>query len=57
MGVRLFRIEFVDESREDVRQILQSYEALQRGELSGEALWQELKLTNQLGVTRGTMRV
>lgn len=57
LGVRLFRIEFVNESREEVRQILQSYEALQRGELSGEALWRRLKLTNQLGVTRGTLRV
>lgn len=57
MGVRAFRVEFVNESDAEVRQILECYRQLQRGELSGEALWQKLKLVNQLGVTRGTMRV
>jgi putative protease len=31
------------------------YRALLRGEISGAQLWRELKLQNQLGVTRGSM--
>ena len=53
LGVRHFRIEFVNESAEVVGQTLGKYSQLLRGELSGAQLWRELKLMNQLGVTRG----
>jgi putative protease len=55
LGVRHFRIEFLNETPEQVRQTLAKYTQLLRGELDGGALWRELKLHNQLGVTRGQM--
>ncbi len=36
---------------------LEKYQALLKGDLDGTALWNDLKVLNQLGVTRGTMRV
>jgi len=38
-----------------VKQAMAKYTQLLRGELDGGALWRELKLHNQLGVTRGRM--
>ncbi len=55
LGARHFRVEFVTESREEVRRTLDRYQKLLRGELSGADVWRELKLLNQLGVTRGQM--
>jgi putative protease len=55
LGVRNFRIEFVNESPEQVAQTIGKYRQLLRGEISGTQLWRELKLSNQLGVTRGQM--
>ncbi len=55
LGVRQFRIEFVNESPEDVVQTVSKYRALLRGEIAGSKVWRELKLQNQLGVTRGQM--
>jgi putative protease len=54
-GAAAFRIEFLNESADEVRRTMQHYEALLRGEISAEHLWQELQLINQLGVTRGTL--
>ena len=56
LGVRHFRIEFLNESPQEVGDALRGYDALLRGEISGTQLWHELKLVNQLGVTRGTLR-
>ena len=55
LGARAFRVEFLDEGPEELRRTVQSYQQLLRGEISGAALWRELKLINQLGVTRGQM--
>jgi putative protease len=55
LGVRYFRIEFVNEDAQEVGQTIARYRQLLRGELSGAQLWRELKLMNQLGVTRGQM--
>jgi len=55
LGVRNFRVEFLDESPETVERTLAKYRQLMRGELDGTQLWRELKLFNQLGVTRGQM--
>ncbi len=54
-GVRRFRIEFVNESPDEVATTIARYRGLLRGELTGEQLWRELKLHHQLGVTRGQM--
>ena len=55
LGVPAFRIEFLHESVDEVVRTLASYRKLLRGEINGPDLWRELKATNQLGVTRGTM--
>jgi U32 family peptidase len=55
LGARHFRIEFLNETPEQVKQTMAKYSQLLRGELDGGALWRELKLHNQLGVTRGQM--
>jgi U32 family peptidase len=53
LGVRHFRLEFLDESPDVLTKTVGLYRKLLRGELSGTELWRELKLQNQLGVTRG----
>ena len=55
LGVKNFRVEFVNESPAEVTQTISKYRQLLRGELTGEQLWRELKLHHQLGVTRGQM--
>jgi putative protease len=55
LGARHFRVEFVNESGEEAARIITKYRALLRGETTGAQLWRELKLRNQLGVTRGPM--
>ncbi|MBI3882496.1 MAG: U32 family peptidase [Verrucomicrobia bacterium] len=55
LGVQNFRIEFVNETPAEVETTIARYRALLRGEITGTQLWQELKLHNQLGVTRGQM--
>jgi putative protease len=55
LGVKHFRIEFLNETPNEVAQTMAKYHQLLRGEISGTQLWRELKLFNQLGVTRGQM--
>jgi U32 family peptidase len=57
LGLRHFRIEFVDETPEQVYKTIQRYRQLLKGEITGSQLWRELKLQNQLGVTRGPLGV
>jgi putative protease len=56
LGVRHLRLEFVNETPEQMTQTIGKYRQLLRGEISGAQLWRELKLFNQLGVTRGPTR-
>ena len=53
LGARNFRVEFVNESAAEVERTLVRYGQLLRGEITGGELWRELRLLNQLGVTRG----
>uniref|UniRef100_UPI0030DC122D peptidase U32 family protein n=1 Tax=Oculatella sp. LEGE 06141 TaxID=1828648 RepID=UPI0030DC122D len=55
LGVQYFRLEFVNESPQQVTQTIACYHQLLRGEITGAQLWRTLKLQNQLGVTRGPM--
>jgi putative protease len=55
LGARSFRIEFLNESDDEVRRTVERYQQLLQGGISGPELWRELKLINQLGVTRGQM--
>jgi len=53
LGARRFRLEFLNETPDQVAQTIAKYRQLLRGEITGAQLWRELKLLNQLGVTRG----
>jgi len=55
LGARAFRVEFLNESPEELQRTVRSYQQLLRGEITGAELWREFKLVNQLGVTRGQM--
>lgn len=57
LGARRYRLEFVDESPDELIRTVRMYERLLRGEITGQQLWRELKLWNQLGVTRGQIGV
>ena len=54
-GLTALRIEFVNESADEVTTTIERYRALLRGEISGTQLWRDLHLQNQLGVTRGQL--
>ncbi len=55
LGVYQFRIEFLNEIPAQVKQSIDRYSQLLQGKMTGAQLWQDLKLQNQLGVTRGTL--
>ncbi len=55
LGVRNFRVEFLNETPDEVERTLAKYRQLLRGEITGTQLWRDLRLFNQLGVTRGQM--
>ncbi|TAK99828.1 MAG: U32 family peptidase [Verrucomicrobia bacterium] len=55
LGVHNFRVEFLNETPAQVAQTIAKYRQLLRGEITGTQLWRELKLMNQLGVTRGQL--
>ncbi len=55
LGLQNFRIEFVNESPEEVEQTIYRYQQLIDGEIKGSQLWRELNLQSQLGVTRGSV--
>jgi len=55
LGARHFRIEFLKETPREVEQTLSRYRRLLQGDITGTELWTQLKLFNQLGVTRGQM--
>ncbi|AFZ56300.1 U32 family peptidase [Anabaena cylindrica FACHB-243] len=55
LGLQHFRIEFLNETPEQVIKTIHRYNQLLQGEINGSQLWRELKLQNQLGVTRGAL--
>ncbi len=55
LGARSFRIEFLNENADEVRRTVARYQELLDGRIGGAELWHDLKLVNQLGVTRGQM--
>ncbi|MEH2193918.1 MAG: U32 family peptidase [Nostoc sp.] len=55
LGLGHFRIEFVNETPEQVSKTIHCYRQLLQGKITGSQLWRELKLQNQLGVTRGPL--
>ncbi|MFS0725929.1 DUF3656 domain-containing U32 family peptidase [Paenibacillus sp. 1P07SE] len=55
LGVRSYRIEFLEESAEKVTEVLALYNDALQGRINGSQVWRKLKATNQLGVTRGQL--
>ncbi|PWW08289.1 putative protease [Paenibacillus cellulosilyticus] len=55
LGVRSFRIEFLEETAEKVEEVMNLYEDALAGRISGTSVWRSLKAINQLGVTRGQL--
>jgi putative protease len=54
-GLRHYRVELLEQSREEAVRIMRTYQSLLKGGRGGEDIWRELKAQSQLGVTRGTM--
>jgi putative protease len=52
LGLRHFRLEFLNETPDQVAQTIASYQKLLGGEITSAQLWREVKALNQLGVTR-----
>ncbi|MEK3911885.1 DUF3656 domain-containing protein [Paenibacillus sp. FSL H7-0331] len=55
LGISSFRIEFLEETGDKVKEVISLYERALSGEISGTQVWKTLKATNQLGVTRGQL--
>jgi len=53
LGARHFRIEFLNETPSLVAETISAYRQLLDGKITGSQVWRELRLLNQLGVTRG----
>ncbi len=54
-GAQHFRIDFLNETPEQIQHTIGYYQQLLNGEISGTQLWKALQLQSQLGVTRGTI--
>jgi putative protease len=54
-GLRDFRIELLVESEEETRSVIALYRDLLQGRTSGKQVWQRLRASNRVGVTRGTL--
>ncbi|UJF33158.1 DUF3656 domain-containing U32 family peptidase [Paenibacillus hexagrammi] len=55
LGIRSFRVEFLEESPDKVKEVLSLYRSAINGQITGTQVWKSLKATNQLGVTRGQL--
>jgi putative protease len=54
-GLRDFRIELLSDSGAQLRETIRLYRRLLAGRVSGKEVWQRLKASNRVGVTRGTL--
>lgn len=54
-GVRDFRIEILNSSPTEISTIISLYRSLLAGTVSAGRVWSELKASNRVGVTRGTL--
>ncbi len=57
LGLRTFRIDLLRENAGQATQLLDRYARVIAGLDDGRATWRELRVLNQLGVTRGTLQV
>ncbi len=56
LGLRHFRVELLRESAGEVAPLLERYGRVLAGLEDGRTSWRELRVLNQLGVTRGTLQ-
>ena len=54
-GLRDFRIELLSESEEETRSVIGLYQDLLAGRTAAKQVWQRLRASNRVGVTRGTL--
>ena len=54
-GIRNFRIELLYDDEARINEILNLYRGLLSATFSGPEVWQQLKASNRVGVTRGTL--
>lgn len=54
-GLRHYRVELLEQTREESLRIIRTYQSLLASQRGGEDIWRDLKAQSQLGVTRGTM--
>ena len=57
LGVRRFRVDLLRETPAQVGPLLDRYARVVAGVDDGRAVWRELRVLNQLGVTRGTLQM
>jgi putative protease len=57
LGLRYFRVELLRERAAEVAPLLEGYTRVLTGDDDGRRTWRHLQALNQLGVTRGTLRV
>ena len=55
LGIRRFRVELLREDRAGAVALLDSYARVLAGHAAGPRMWQELRVLNQVGITRGTL--
>ena len=53
-GLRHYRVELLEESRDEAAHTIRLYQELLAGGSTGDEIWRDLKAQSQLGVTRGT---
>jgi U32 family peptidase len=54
-GLRHFRIELLNDDDCDPAEVIRLYREVLDGTISGSEVWQKLRATNRVGVTRGTL--
>jgi putative protease len=54
-GIRHYRVELLRERAEEVPPLIHRYARVISGADDGRGAWRQLKVLNQLGVTRGTL--
>jgi U32 family peptidase len=57
LGITRFRVELLRENGEQVHRLLDVYRRVFAGLDDGRETWRQLRALNQLGVTRGTLRL
>jgi putative protease len=55
LGLRHFRVELLRQQPDQVAPLLDNYARVLAGQDDGRETWRELRVLNQLGITRGTL--